>query len=251
MHLDEERLQRFLHAELPEADRQVVDLHLGTCEQCRARVDTAAREEERIFALLSATDHPVPAVDVSALLNPSRPRAAHRFSPGLAPGRHWQRWAAAVLIATAVAGFAYALPSSPVRKWIDHLFGNAPSVAPTRTPEPPTVLVETAVSGLSVAPTAHFTVRFTGLTERHAVRVTLRDTQEVHIRAIGDQAAFTSEVDHVSVRPGEDAAFEIELPRNAPWIDIVNGDHLLFRKEKDRITTTAALDSAGNYHLRP
>lgn len=67
---------------------------------------------DAVQALLRALDHPVPKVTAEAIA--ARARAPDRARPA------W-RWAAAVLLTLGVAGAAFALPGSPLRRWASTL----------------------------------------------------------------------------------------------------------------------------------
>src|SRR5436309_12741156 len=95
MHLDEELVQRVLHAELTPAAGQEVRDHLAGCAACRSKVDDAQREESRIFGLLRELDHPLPRLpDVSPVRS--------------GRGSLWRRLAASIAIGIVAAGAAYA-----------------------------------------------------------------------------------------------------------------------------------------------
>jgi hypothetical protein len=96
MHLDDERIQRLLHGELGPVEAET-RLHLSRCDACSGLLEEARLEEERVFALLSRVDHPIPAVDPPSLIA-GRPKPASR----------WGRRAAAVLLGAALAGGAAA-----------------------------------------------------------------------------------------------------------------------------------------------
>src|SRR5690606_3926078 len=110
MHLDDERTQRWLHAELDDPARQEVAAHLVTCAECQAQVAAAEAEEGWIRARLA--DIP----DPRAVSSPAGLRARAIAL------RRWQ-WAATILLSCAAAGTAYAMPGSPVPRWVERVAG--------------------------------------------------------------------------------------------------------------------------------
>ena len=64
MHLSEADVERVLHGELSPSSAISAREHLSACAACRSRVDQAAVDERRTYALLAALDHDVPHVDV-------------------------------------------------------------------------------------------------------------------------------------------------------------------------------------------
>src|ERR671931_1417644 len=96
MHLDEELIQRILHAELTPAAGEAVRDHLAGCNACRSRVDEARREESRIFSLLRELDHPLPRIP------------DHAVAVRVRRGPVWGRLAAAIVLGIIGAGAAFA-----------------------------------------------------------------------------------------------------------------------------------------------
>jgi anti-sigma factor RsiW len=222
MHLDDERLERLLHSELAADDSAAARSHLLACAECRARLAAAERDEREVFDLIGAVDHPVPAITVGAILERS---AAHR--------RPWHRWAAAAVLALGLGGAAYALPGSPLRRWVDaaveRVTGSPEGIVPDPVPvDPP----PEDGAGIAIAPGAGLLIVFAGPEVGGNARIVLSDSTEVLIRAPTGAATFRAEADRVAVhRSGTRARFDIEIPVSAPRVEVRVGVRRIFLKE--------------------
>lgn len=255
MHLDDERIQRVLHDELAPAEKDAVARHLAECAACRARVEEARREEAIVFGLLRAADGDAPAIDAASVAR----RASARGTPAGARGgaRAWQRRAAAILIATAAAGAAYAAPGSPlpllVQRVAAWIAGGAPAPAPAPGPAPspaPAPTEAPAPRGIAVAPSARFAIRFAAPQERGDVIVSLSPGANVVVRAVGGGAAFTTSAEALTIEnSASTASYEIEIPAGAPWVSIDVGERRLFLKDGDRVAANGSADPERRYRL--
>jgi hypothetical protein len=239
MHLDDEQVQRLLHGELEPSVEPSARRHLAGCEDCRVLVDEAREEERRVFGLLREVDHRLPEVDPHEM-----------FVPVPAPQAGWGRWAAGFLLAAAVAGAAYATPGSPLPSmlgkllaWVVHS-GTPPGPAASQGIEKP------SGGGIAVSPGEWMTIRFVGDLDRAVATVSLTDDHKVVVRAVEGSAAFTSDVDRLSVHTAGPARFEILIPRTAPSVEIVAGATLVFRVDSSAVVTRDSPDADGRYPLR-
>ena len=238
MHLDDERVQRLLHGELRPADERLARQHLAECPDCRVVVDGARAEEQRIFSLLREVDHPLPEADPAAIL-----------ATGRAPSVRWERWAAGFLLVAVAGGVAYAAPGSPLPAALDRFIAwAAPAQAPA-VPSAPTGAGAPSGAGIAVAPGERLTIRFTGDRDSAVATVSLTDGDEVLVRAVEGVASFTSDVDRLSVRSTGRARYEILIPRSAPSVEIVAGEHPIFRLDASRAVMGPPRDAAGRYVL--
>ena len=200
-----------------------------------------------IQTLLRALDHPVPTVTAEAIA--ARARASGRMTPA------W-RWAATVLLTLGVAGAAFALPGSPLRRWASALGAVVtgrgrpdaePGVAST-PPAPP----DQGRAGIAVAPGRSLLIVFDRPAPTAAVLVSLVDGGEVIVRAPPRAATFTTDAGRLVVE-GRGAAppgstpdtFAIDVPRESRRVEIRAGPARLFLKEGDRITSTRPSDTGG------
>lgn len=236
MHLDDERTQRWLHAELDDPARQQVAAHLVTCAECQAQVAAAEAEEGWIRARLA--DIP----DPRAVSSPAglRARAIAR--------RRWQ-WAATILLSCAAAGTAYAMPGSPVPRWVERVAGwisrrddAPPPPAPTTAPAAPSGIV------LPVEPS--LTIRLRGGGAGSEARVVVVDSGGITVRVRDGQAAFTSSAGLLIVQAGDAGArVEVELPRGAPLVRIEAEGQRLFLLRAGVVESAAVPDRDGSYRL--
>ena len=192
-------------------------------------------EEAQVFALLRQLDHPVPRVNAETIA-----ARAH----GAAPEIRWQRWAAGIFLVAGLAGAAYAMPGSRVPAWVRALsewIGGQPerSVrdgAPVRSP------AQASVAGIAVPAGAKLVIVFTTPDPKSEARIALTDGTDVVVRAPEGAATFMSDLDRIVIdNRGPASAFEIDIPRSAPRVEVrVNLDRL-YLKEGERATPSSPL----------
>ena len=237
MHVDEERIQRLLHGELGRADEAEARAHLADCEECSRRLAALKRDEERVGSLLRALDRPAPRVDLAAITRLARPRIP--------------RWAAGIVLVLGLAGAAYALPGSPLPRWIDAVVdwarGRQDPLSPGAGGLVPS---DPSRAGIAVSPGERFTILFRAPNARGEILVRLTPGTEIEIRAPRDAATFTAGENQLVVDGrGVPAAFEIDVPSTAPRVEILVGEHRVFLKEGSRVTTALPPGTAPPYRL--
>lgn len=242
MHLDEELVQRLLHGELDRPAETSARDHLVLCDDCRGRVADAEREEAEVLQLLRHLDHPAPRVD-------PREIAARWRTPGLG----WGRQAAAILLGLGLAGVAYAAPGSPVAGWVRAVAAwvDGGPTQPAATPPASTQATDPAVPGIAVSPGRRLVILFPLPPAKAEALVSLTDSADVVVRAVTGDASFSSEVDRLVIESRDSAAaFEIQVPRSAPWVEIRAAGSRIFLKQGPRVTTEKPPAPGGTYILR-
>jgi hypothetical protein len=237
MHLDEEQLQRLLHGESASATERSMREHLSTCTDCRTRLSDAQRDETEIHALLRLVDHPPPVVGAEAVAASAR---AHDGG--------WGRWAAGLLLALTAAGAAYAAPGSPLRGWTRAALE---LVRDDREPEPPQApATAPEMAGLAIAPGDTLTILFKSAQPQARARVSLGEGAEVRVRAPSGAATFGSDAERLVIDNRDSiATFEIEIPRDAPRVEIRVAGTRIFLKDGSRVMAQGAGDGREPYLL--
>jgi hypothetical protein len=248
MHLDEESIERLLDGALPSP--VAARAHLAECADCRRQLAEASRETEEIDRLLTTVDHPLPRVTAEELM-----ARAHR------PARRWQRLAAGVAIALGIVGGAYAMPGSPLPKWvagvIERVAGPSapamPESAPIEpanpsSPIPPPAPAE-SMSGIAVRPGESLLILFRAPAGEGEIQVSLWDGSEVRLRAPAGAATFTAGAGRILVDHPISALYEIQIPRTAPAVEIQVDGRRLFRKAGERVTAATPAVSRDEYIL--
>lgn len=183
------------------------------------------RLDEELHTLLRQVDHPPPAVRVEDVIA----RAERRGSP-------WIRTAAALALAFATAGVAWALPGSPVPGWVRGLGGgpaDEPPPAPAVSPAPE------EGPGLMLSPAGPLVVVLDPGTTRGRVRIALTDGPRIVVRAPPGTRRFTSEPDRLVVEGlGENGTLSLSVPRDTRRIQVVVEGATVFLKNGNRITTS-------------
>ena len=234
MHLDDEQLQRLLHAQLPSRAARNARDHLAECTECRERFVTAQQDESRILGLLRQVDHPVPVLDPAAMVG-----RLHWNTPP------WGRWAAGILLVLGMAGAAFALPGSPVPRWVESAVALVRGRAVPQSPANPDPA--TLPAGIAAVPGSRFTIVFES-PEPGDARVTLSDGAKVIVRAPSGAAGFTSTASRVIVaNTGTGARYEIEIPRRAPRVEIQVAGRRVFLKSGARVTAARSAGADGAY----
>lgn len=239
MHLDDDLLQRLIDGEL--ATREALDVrgHLDGCGACRARVRDAEQDVKGLHALLASLDQPSTPVPLERVIAAARAPGA-RAAP---IGGSRLRWAAGVAIGLGVAGAAYALPGSPLPAWLDARLRSGPPSAASEEAVTPGM-----ASGISMAPGAGVVVELLAAGSPPEVVVVLSDARELTVRARGGPAAFRSDPGRLrAVARGPEVAFDVEIPRDAPAVELIRDGTTIFVKRGDAIRTTATPDASGRY----
>jgi len=228
MHIDEERLQRLLDRELIAVEEMAARTHLKDCAPCRTELERLISEDERIASTLRHLDHPAAPVSLPAVVA----RAGR-------PGRRWPRWAAATILAVALAGGAYAVPGSPVRRWVDRVLIPAPSPAPI----PRAQAQPATMGGIAVAPGARLEIVFVAPDSGSRVIVRLTTAGEAAVRGPNGGATYTADVGRVIVDARNGAAdFDVDIPAAARWVKIRAGTRVILVKEGGQLR---ALEAGG------
>jgi hypothetical protein len=235
MHLDEELVQRVLHAELTPAAGQEVRDHLTGCAACRSKVDDAQREESRIFGLLRELDHPLPRVpdDVSPVRSGRGPL--------------WGRLAASIAIGIVAAGAAYAASGATLPRMFQRLVAwVAQTPAPNRPVTPPGA--DAAGRGIAVTAGDRLLILFSTAKSDGLATISLTDDSDVVVRTLRGQASFTSDLDRLQIDNRSDSTrFQVLIPRRAALVEVQVGGRRVFLKEGDRVVTQARPDPRGDY----
>lgn len=235
-HVDEEVMQRRMHAELDPEARPIVEEHLALCVHCRDRAAAAVLDETRVLALLQLLDGPRSRIEPRQFIAQARTR-----------NHAWLRWAAAFLVTVGLVGTAWATPGSPFRRWAAAMRARVSAerqVAPVPAPRTTLQTKETVASGLSMAPEASIVVVFTARQRSGVARVSLTSASEVSVQTLAANVPFRSELGRLVVEnQGAAADFEVLIPRHAPRVEIRVGTARVYLKERDRVFADIPADS--------
>ena len=244
MHLEDAQIQGFLHGELDPRETDVAITHSASCAECRLRLEEAEREEEQIFDLLRRIDHAAPAIDAAGVIARARGGAAvARLG-----------WAAGIVLALVVASAVYATPGSPLAAWVSRFVEMIERPAPRPAPIVQPAPAATGGAGIAVAPGKRFVIHFTTTQAEGIATVSLTDGPDIAVRATSGSATFTSGIARLTIdNEGSSASYQIDVPRDAPRLEIRVGHRRTMLKEGDQIVTDGERDARGRYvvHLAP
>jgi hypothetical protein len=229
MHLDVEQVERLVAGELTANEAGPARAHVAACTACGARVEAARSADAIVSDLLRHIDRAPPRVSAQSIMSPpSRSRSG------------WGARAAGILALLGVAAAAYALPGSPVRKWL---------VGERAASANPVAAAPEVVSGIAVEPGRNLVIAFARTQAAGEVHVVLSDSAVVAVSSRSEAAAFSSEEGRLAVDNHDPAAtFDVMIPRAAARVEIRVGNRSLFLKEGTRITANAPAPD-GSYHL--
>jgi hypothetical protein len=240
MHLDEEQIQRILHAELTAAAGDAVRRHLTGCSTCRSLVDEARLEESRIFGLLRELDHPLPRIPDDAV------------SVRVRRGPIWGRLAAAMVLGIIGAGAAYAASGGPLPAVFQRLIEWVAQNPSPKQPSQPALDLEASGPGRGIALSAgdRLVILFSPPQTGGLATISLTDNTEVEVRTVRGQASFTSDLDRLRVDSRSDSIrFQVLIPRRAPWVEVQVGGRRVFLNQSGRVVTQALPDARGDYPI--
>jgi anti-sigma factor RsiW len=229
MHPEDGALQTLLDGELDTVAAGAARAHLTGCAECRSRLDALRADDVLVGESLAALDRALPMIPAVTVI--ARARRA----------RSSLRWAAAIALFLFGAGALYAIPGSPLRHWIATLVRQA---RPQQGPVGPS-------AGIALEPGPRFQIVFASQT---ASRVTIALTDEKtiaarHVDGAGT-ARFTAGIDGLQIDPGTAPGdFAVDIPRAAPWVEVLVGSRRIFLKDGPQIMTDTKPDSLGHYVL--
>jgi hypothetical protein len=199
-----------------------------------------------VEALLRTLDHPVPPVTAESLALRARTAAAARQRV-----RPLVRWAAAIALAAGATGVAYALPGSPMPRWVAALVARLDYRSEARPSKPTRPAVPARASaGIAVEPGRDLVIVFSRGTPGALGRVALSDGAEVVVRSPAGAATFTSDAGRLVIAgSGAPDTFAIEIPRRARRVEIRMGGAQVFLKDGERIHTRATRLANGAYEI--
>ena len=239
-HLDVEQVERLLDGETLTTDDRWARIHVAECGECRGRVAVAEREAAEIRSLLTQADHEPPKVDALQVAARARVRQ-----------HGWQKWAAGILFVIGSAGILYAAPGSPLRgwlnaaaRWIGHEEVKAPSGDSASVPAP------ASVAGIAVVQGESLVILFEESQPEGRARITLSSGTEVVVRAPAGSATFTSQASRLVIgNHGAASTYDIEIPLNAPRVELLVDGRRIFLKQGRDITITDSSGGTGPYVL--
>ncbi len=242
MHLDDGQIQAVLHREATRESSTAARAHVETCVECRRAVERAREEEAQLFTLLGQLDLPHPAGDLQRVLMMRRARLN---------AMAFRRAAAAVLL-VGVAGVVLALPTSPLRRWLEERRGAAaspPIASRSESPSPDSVAAQSTapeadVAGVRVAPGASMRIRFSAAQTSGEMQVALVDDGEIAIRAMSGSVTYAAGTGLLVVQnTGATASYVIEVPRHAPYVVIEVAGRRVWWKDGARVRNRVSPDA--------
>lgn len=176
-------------------------------------------DDEQVFKLLERLDHAPPKTTAQDVIS-----AAQQHKHG------WRKVAVIVLATAAVSAAAYAIPGSPIRRWVEG----------SRNEPTPQLQTNTAISdpgGVMLPADQRVVIEFGARSSASHARISLTNDASIVVRTDARAATFTSDGDRLLINnPATTAAtFTIEIPRNAVYLEIRVAGKRVFLKDGDAI----------------
>jgi len=233
MHIDDGLLEALLDEQLDAPQVSATFEHVAACAECRSRLEVLRADDDLLRTVLPRLDLPTTPIALGTIVA----RARRQRRP--------LRWAAAIAALLLGAGALYAIPGSPVRKWIDRTIGRS-ALQPELHPTAP-------AAGVAMIPGARFYIVFG---ERTSGTVTIGLTDSATIAAQRTDgggrgtARFVAGIDSLRIdADSAPAAFRIDIPRRTPWVEVLVGTRRVFLKDGPRVVAAVPPDSLGRYTL--
>ena len=240
-HVDDERIQRLLHGELPRALQEETRQHLEGCGRCRERVEHTRLDDADVATLLRELDHLPPPVAAASVIQRAVARPVRR-----------RRLAAGLILALALSGTAYAAsagPESAVRRVLSAMVDWArdrDAAEPGAPPPQPAGAAQKA--GIAVTPGTRFEIVISaplgGLLE-----IRLTEAPDVTVQAPADAATFTSDDGRMEISSSRSTTFLVQIPRSARSLVIVANGRQLYEKQGREIAAVVSPDADGTYRI--
>jgi hypothetical protein len=236
MHLDTEKIQRFVDGQVAPDHALDVRAHLADCDDCRNRVARTRHEEQQLRVSLGHLDHQHETLTAGTFLE----RAA---------GRVRRRRAAAGILLMLGAAAAAAMPGSPVRDWLATPSSRSSEpVAPTASPPP----AAPAQSGIGLPAGERLVIHFTSVQSAGNANVSFSANDDVvRVSTVAPGVVFDSEAgDRLRIdNAAATADFDIVIPRIAPHVEIWLAGRRVFLKERERVIAESTVRAGGRYTL--
>lgn len=224
-HPDRESLRRFIDGELTGDDRRATAAHIEHCSECADTLADLQREDAWVGSLLSTLDVPQ---RVGASRFPRRTRMPT-----------WLRRAAVLFLLLSVAGAAWALPASPLRRWLD---GTGVEASDASTLNETANNAPAPRGGIEIPVDGAVQIAFMQRQSQGAIRVILSDSTGIVLTILGDDAGIDSRSVHSVVidNRGSSADYAIRVPHGAANVVIQVADSVVFRKTAEQVRTAVA-----------
>ena len=238
MHLDAGQVQAVLHGERPADAFAAVDAHLDGCAACQRAVARARADEREIYELLGRIDLPHRPGRLEVATEKGRRRSA---MPSM-------RWAAGIVLMVGVAGVAMAVPSSPLRQWLQgrqraRERAAIPTPAPTATPA---ATPAADVAGIRVLPGTSMQITFAAPQSSGEMRIQLVDGDDIDLRAASGTVTYAVGTGLLRIEnEGATTSYILRISRIAPSVQVQVAGRRVWSKEGARVVSQYQPDADG------
>jgi anti-sigma factor RsiW len=243
-HLEEGTIQSYLHRELPQAERVVVERHASTCSSCSELIEAARLEDAWIRDRLASLDEAAPA---------RRFRVPAASIPVTA-SRSLRR-AAVILGAVIVGGTSVAWGLTAGRAFLRDTVGlgrpdeNAAVTTPAGV-DPASITAPEMSSGIAVEPSARFAITFDAGQDSGMLRVAIVETDKISVRASSAEVSFESRADGIVIHNrGVSGDYALSIPERAPFVEVRLANVVLFSRQNGIVRTIGTQNPPGGFRI--
>ncbi len=225
-HLEDGDVIRLLDGECPPEETREFDSHLGTCDECRHKMDELTLLSRQFGSALELADEPAASGEANA------PQVIGTIRPSEARV-HWTRWRI-TRAAAAIALIVAAVAASPARAWLVERWHDLKSLvvgSPVEQPEttPVSVLPGEPASVVTFTPTgSDFTLRFAHAQSGGTLYLTVEATASASAGIVdGDgteEIVVLSDGFQIRNRATSSASYRVRLPNRLSTITLQIGD---------------------------
>ena len=227
-HPAEGTLQAYLDGEVLSESREALDRHMDGCHECQEALAQLDSMADATGAALAVVDRPAPATD-AARWDVRRTRAARRSRT------HRRRVSVAASVVLLVgAGWAAAMPGSPIRGWWT---GRSSEELPVTIDQQVTGLADAQRIGVRVEPVeGQVSVSFDGVPGESWVEIRIADIAETGVRVpVGSRFESGAGRIHVEI-DGLEGDLLVEIPSTATLADVLVDGRPVFRKSGSEVS---------------
>lgn len=246
MHLRDDEIGRLIRPSLADEGALRAREHAAACAQCGERLRQALDADRRVGALLALIDHPVPKIEVGAVL-------ARRRRSRSAPLR---KIAAGMVIFVATATVALALPGSPLQRLMKNIasrFSESPvssgTIRKPAAPQPGEAAAgsnASSNSGVAIVPDTVLEIAFRYRQPAGEIHIGFTGGHTVSLASSDPSVAFDVQPARIVVnnaKPGAD--YQISLPPALARVTVTIDKQIVFAVDHGVDVTSPPAKSPG------
>jgi len=209
--------------------------HAAACATCAVRLSETQQSAQATDRLLDRLGAPTLSLDISTVVQSAR-QSSRRRAGLIAAGIS--------LLVVSVAGATVGRPV--VRALVERVRALVHPAAPEPTSAP-----FDQSRGVAIVPGSETRIVFDSVQTAGVLRLSLADTAELVIRSDSQVIYRVSDSGIIVHNGGSRASYDLLIPRDARFVQVLVGNAVLFEKFRDQVGTRVRPDTAGRYLFVP